>query len=188
MVVRLNNSSGDLRGRGHSKRELGLTAIVDGKSLEKERTETRPASTTSSVENQEALKSGTVIGKLSDAVKAQINDLLANGVVTTGVVVRGIFLSRNELLRVVELSVGAGSHFIERPWLQVKVDSTRDVLASASLREEGVERVITTSDSLVGRHLSIRLDTVLKAVKLPAAVAHLDTSLAEVKGKYFSHD
>ena len=61
--------------------------------------------------------------------------------------------------------------------LESSTDSSvpRDVLASASLREEGVERIITATDSLIGRHLTIRLNTVLKTVKLPTAVTHLDT-------------
>jgi hypothetical protein len=61
------------------------------------------------------------------------------------------------------------------------------VLASTSLREKGVEGVITAADGLVGRHLAIRLDAVLEAVKLPAGVTGLDTSLAEVNRKAFSH-
>jgi hypothetical protein len=61
------------------------------------------------------------------------------------------------------------------------------VLASTSLREEGVEGVITTTNSLVGRHLTIRLDTVLQAVELPTGVTSLDTSLANVNGQTFSH-
>ena len=35
----------------------------------------------------------------------------------------------------------------------------RDVLASAGLREERVERIVTATDRLVRRHLAIRLDT-----------------------------
>jgi hypothetical protein len=149
MVVRLNNSSGDLRGRGHSERELGLTAIVDGKSLEKERTETRPASTTSSVENHETLKTSAVICKLSDTVKAKVNNLLTNGVVTSGEVVSGILFTRDELLWMEELSVGSGSDLINDGWLEIEEDSSWDVLSSTSLREEGVESIITSSDGLV---------------------------------------
>jgi hypothetical protein len=44
------------------------------------------------------------------------------------------------------------------------------VFASTSLREKGVERIITTSDSLVRRHLAIRLNAVLEAVKLPTSL------------------
>ena len=44
---------------------------------------------------------------------------------------------------------------------QVNKDCTRNVFASTSLREKGVEGVITTTNSLVGWHLTIRLDAVL---------------------------
>jgi hypothetical protein len=159
VVVRLNDGGGDLRGRGHGEGELGLTAVVDGKSLEEERAEARSSSTTGGVEDEEALEPGTVVGELSDAVEAEVNNLLADGVVTTGIVVGGILLTRNELLRVVELSVGAGSHLVERSRLKIEVNSARDMLASTSLRKEGVESVVATTDGLVGRHLSIRLDT-----------------------------
>jgi hypothetical protein len=40
-------------------------------------------------------------------------------------------------------------------------DGTGDVLSSTSLREEGVERVVTTTNGLVRGHLTIGLDTVL---------------------------
>ena len=49
---------------------------------------------------------------------------------------------------------------------------------STGLGEEGVERIITATDGLVGGHLAIRLDTVLEAVKLPATVTDLATGLA----------
>jgi hypothetical protein len=61
------------------------------------------------------------------------------------------------------------------------------VLASTSLREEGVERVVATADGLVGRHLAIGLDAVLKAQKLPSGVTSLDTSLAKVNSDALSH-
>jgi len=161
VVVRLDDGGGDLRGRGDGERKLGFAAVVDGKSLKKKRSETRSSSTTSGVEDEETLKSGTVISELSDAVKDKVDNLLTDGVVTTGVVVGGIFLSRDELLRVVELSVGSGSDFIKRSRLKIDEDGARYVLSSTGLGEEGVEGVITTTDSLVGGHLSIRLDSVL---------------------------
>ena len=43
------------------------------------------------------------------------------------------------------------------------------------LREEGVEGVVAASDGLVGGHLPIGLDAMLKAVKLPTGVTY-DTS------------
>jgi hypothetical protein len=61
------------------------------------------------------------------------------------------------------------------------------VLASTSLGKEGVERVISAAHSLVGGHLSIRLDAVLEAVQLPASITSLDTSLADVDRKALTH-
>jgi hypothetical protein len=91
------------------------------------------------MEDQESLKTGTVISKLSDSVKDQVNNLLTDGVVTTGIVIGGIFLTRDQLLRVVKLSVGTSSDLVKWSRLKIKEDSTRDVFAGTSLREKGVE-------------------------------------------------
>jgi hypothetical protein len=139
------------------------------------------------VEDQEALQTSAVISKLADAVEHEVNNLLANGVVTTGIVVGGVFLARDELLRVVELAVGSSADFVTNTRLKIDEDGTGNVLASTSLREEGVERVVTTSNGLVGRHLAIRLDAVLEAVKLPAGISGLDTSLTNVDRDTFTH-
>jgi hypothetical protein len=40
------------------------------------------------------------------------------------------------------------------------------MLAGTGLGEEGVESIITAADGLVGRHLAVRLDAMLEAVKL----------------------
>jgi len=161
VVVRLNDSSGDLRSGGHSEGKLGLATVVDGQALQQEGTETGTSSTTSGVEDHETLKTSAVVSQLADAVQHKVDDFLTDGVVTTGVVVGSIFLTGDDLLRVVQLAVGTSADFVTHTRLQVDQDSTRNVLASAGLREEGVERVISTTDSLVGWHLTIRLDTVL---------------------------
>jgi len=181
MVVGLDDSSGDLRSRSHREGELGLTAVVNRQTLEEKGAEARAGSTTGRVEDKEALKTSTVIGELTDAVEDEVDDFLANGVVTTGIVVGSILLAGDELLRVVELAVGAGADLVKRSRLEVDEDSTRDVLAGTSLGEEGVEGVITAADGLVGGHLTVRLDAVLEAVELPAAISHLDATLTDVK-------
>ena len=106
--------------------------------------------------------------------------LLANGVVTARVVVGGVLLAGDELLRVVELAVGAGSHLIDDGGLEVEEDSAGNVLAGTSLGEEGVEGIIAATDGLVGGHRTVRLDAVLKAEELPAGVTDLDTGLTDV--------
>jgi hypothetical protein len=187
VVVGLDDGGSDLGGGGHGEGKLGLAAVVDGKALEKERAKTGAGSTTSGVEDHEALKTSAVIGELADAVEDKVDNLLADGVVATGVVVGSILLAGDKLLGVVELAVGASADLVTDTRLKIDEDGTRDVLASTSLGKEGVEGVITTTDGLVGRHLAIRLDAVLKAVELPAGVTSLDTSLANVNRKTFSH-
>jgi len=186
-VVGLNNGGGNLRGRIDGETELGLLTVVDGKSLEEEGAETGSSSTTDGVEDEETLETSALIGKLSNPVEAEIDDLLTNGVVTTSEVVGGIFLTRDELLRMEELSVGTSSNLIDDGGLEIEEDASGDVLASTSLGEEGVEGIITTTDGFVRRHLTIRLDTVLEAEKLPAGVTNLDTGLTDVDGNNFSH-
>ena len=70
---------------------------------------------------------------------------------------------------------------------QVDENSARHVLTSTGLGEEGVEGVITTTDGLVGGHLTIWLDTVLEAEQLPAGVTALDAALADVDADALAH-
>ena len=117
--------------------------------------------------NKEALKTCAVVSKLADAVKNQVHNFLADGVVTTGVVVGSIFLACDQLLGVVQLTVGASADLVDHRRFQVDVHGTRHVLASTSLGEEGVESIVATTDGLVGRHLAVRLDTMFQAEQFP---------------------
>ena len=86
-----------------------------------------------------------------------------------------------------ELSVGSGSDLINDGWLEIEEDASWDVLSSSGLGEEGVESIITSTNGFVGWHLTIWLDSVLKAEELPAGVTDLDTSLSDVDRNNFSH-
>merc|ERR1719389_1627568 len=172
-VVWLNNSGGDLWGWVDGETELGLLTVIDGESLEEERSETGSSTTTDGVENEETLKTGTLVSKLSDSVETEIDDFFTNGVVTSSEVVGGVLFTRDELLWVEELSVGTSSDLIDDGWLEIEEDASWDVLSGTSLREEGVEGIITTTDGLVRWHLSVWLDSVLKAEELPAGVTNL---------------
>ena len=79
-----------------------------------------------------------------------------------------------------ELSVGSGSDLIDDGGFEIEEDGSGDVLASTSLGEEGVEGVVTTTDGLIGGHLTVGLNTVLEAEELPAGVTNLDTGLTDV--------
>ena len=92
-VVGLNDGSGDLRRGVDGETKLALLAVVDGKTFEEEGSETGTSTSTDGVEHKEALETSAVVSELSNPVEAEINDLLADGVVTSGEVVGGIFLS-----------------------------------------------------------------------------------------------
>jgi len=186
-VVGLNDGGGNLRRREDGETELGLLAVVDGETLEEEGTETGTGTTTSGVEDEETLETSAVIGELADTVEGEVNNLLTDGVVTTGVVVGSILLTGDQLLGVEELTVGTGADLIDDSGLKIEVDGTGDVLASTSLGEEGVESIITTTDGVISGHLAIRLDTVLEAIKLPASVTDLDTGLTNVNRNSLTH-
>jgi len=104
-VVRLDNGGGDLRSGVDCELELGLFAVVDGQTLHEEGGEAGTGSATERVEDEETLETGAVVGQLTDSIEDIINDLLADGVVATSVIVCRIFFASNELLGVVQLCV-----------------------------------------------------------------------------------
>jgi len=179
-VVWLNNGGGDLWGWIDGESELGFFTVIDGKSLEEERSETGTGSSTDGVEDEETLETSALIGKLSDSVEAEINDFLTNGVMSSGEVVGSIFFTGDELLWMEQLSVGSGSDLIDNGWFEIEEDGSWDVFTSTSLGEEGVEGIVTTTDGFIGWHLTVWLDSVLEAEKFPAGVTDLDTGLTDV--------
>jgi hypothetical protein len=186
-VVGLDDSGGDLRGGVDGEAQFGFLTVVNGQTLQKKRTQTGTGTTTDSVEHQETLETGAVIGEFTDAVKGEVDNFLTDGVVTTGVVVGGVFLTSDQLFGVEQLTVGTGTDFVNDGRLQVKEHSARDVFASTSFGEKGVEGIIATTDGFVGGHLTIGLDTVLEAVEFPAGITDLDTSLTEMNREDFTH-
>jgi hypothetical protein len=140
------------------------------------------------VEDHESLKTSTLVSKLSYTVKDQVNNLLTNGVVTTGVVIGSILLSRDHLLGVIKLTVSTSTDLVTDTRLQIDEHSTGYVFTGTSLREKGVEGIVTATNGLVGRHLTIGLNTVLKAQQLPGGVTALDTSLSKMNSDTLSHD
>jgi len=104
--------------------------------------------------------------------------------VATGEVVGSILLATDELLRVEELAVSASPHFINHSGLKVNKYSTGDVLPSASLTEEGVESIITSSNGLVTRHLAISLNREIQAaLEVQIQVETVDNPSAQITNK-----
>jgi len=83
------------------------------------------------VEDKETLETRTVVGNVADLVEDLVDELLADSVVATGVVVGCILLASDHLLRVEEGAVGASADLIDDVRLEIAVDGARHVLAVA---------------------------------------------------------
>ena len=137
------------------------------------------------MEQEKSLEPGALVSKLANTVKDKINNLLADGVVTPGIVVGRVLLAGDELLGVEELPVDASPDLVNHGGLEVHKHGPGHVLTRPSLGEESVEGVIASPNGLIRGHLTIRLDAMLEAVKLPAGVTNLGASLADVDRNTF---
>ena len=83
-------------------------------SFHQKRSETGSSTTTKRVENKETLETRTIVRKFSNSVKDLINNLLANGVMTTSVVVGSILLASDQLFRVKQFTIFSLSNLIKQ--------------------------------------------------------------------------
>merc|ERR1719481_1520282 len=171
----------------HAELQLGLLAIIHGESLHQQGSKSRPSSTTETMEDEESLEPGAVVSQLPDAVQHQVYDLLTDSVVTSGVVISSILFSRDHLLRMEELSVGSSADLVNNCRLQVEENGSGHMFTVPGLGEEGGEAVVRGTLSRIRRKLSIRLDTVLHTVELPAGIAHLYSRLTHMDRDAFPH-
>jgi hypothetical protein len=130
-VVRLNDRSCGLRGRVDAELELALLAVVHRETLHQQSTETRTGTATERVEDQESLETTAVVGDTTDLVKHLINQLLADGVMTTSVVVGRILLARDHVLGVEKAAVRTGADLVDDVGLEIGVDGAGNVFAVA---------------------------------------------------------
>mmetsp|Transcript_35187 Transcript_35187/g.53993 ORF Transcript_35187/g.53993 Transcript_35187/m.53993 type:complete len:303 (-) Transcript_35187:18-926(-) len=186
-VVWFYNSSGNLWRRRDGEGELGLASVVNGETFKQKGSKTRSSSSSSCVENKESLKASAVVSELANTVEDNVHNFLSNGVMTTGVVIGSILLSVDDLFWVVKLAVLSSTNFVTNSWFQINKNSTWNVSSPSSFTEEGVEGVGGLVQGTVGGHLAIRQDSVLEAVKFPAAVTSLDTGLTQVNRNTFAH-
>merc|ERR1719285_655557 len=185
-VVGLDHCSGNLGSWVDGELKLALLAVVHGQPLHKQGRKAGSSAASEGMEQKESLKSSTGVSELPNPVENQVDNLLSNSVVSSSVVVSGVLLSVDELLRMVQLTVGSASGLINDSRLQIDEDCSWDVLACSSLREEGLKGVVP--EGLVRGHVAVGLDAMFEAVELPAGVSDLATSLADVDGDALTHD
>lgn len=178
-VVRFHDGSGNLRRRGDGKRKFTFATVVNRKTFQQETSQTRSCTSSSGVEHKETLKTCAAISKLTDAIQDVVDDFLSNGVMSTGVVVGCVFLAVDDLLRMVESAVGSRANLVADGWLQIDIDSSRNALSRRGFTEKSAHGIVLGKTFRLF-HRTIRVDTVLEAVELPALVSGLDTGLAQV--------
>jgi len=66
-----------------------------------------------------------------------------------GIVVGSILLASDQLFRVEELTIGSSANLINNSGFEINKDSSGYVLSSSSLREKGVEGIISTANGFV---------------------------------------
>jgi len=181
-VVWFYNGSGYLWGWVYGELNLGLAAVVNGQALQKKGTETGSRTSTKTVVYDETLKTSAVIGQLTDAIQAKVNNFFTYGVVTTGIVIGGIFLTRDQLFWVEKTAVGTGTDLIDSGGFQVKEYASWYEFTGSSFGEKSsVTVVIAVVGITVIKTglwlLAIRLDTVFQTEKFPASITDLYTGL-----------
>ena len=92
-VVGLNDSCGNLGGWVNGELQLGLLAIIDREMFQWQEGKPRTSSPTTAVEKQEALKTCALVSQFLNSVQDEVNDLLANHVVTVNIIIGSIFLA-----------------------------------------------------------------------------------------------
>jgi len=182
-VVRLNDGSGNTRSWVDGEFELRLLAILGGKALKEESTETRTGTTTERVENEETLERVAVVSDTADAVNDIVDHLLSDSVVTTSVIVGSILLAADQQLRVEERTVTTGTNLIDGGGVKIDEERTRNMLPTAGLSEEGLEGTGVTNVLGIGVNATISTEAVLEEVELPGRVTQLGTGLADVEVK-----
>ena len=184
-VVGLDDGRGQARGRVHGELQLALLGKVGRQALEEQSAETGTSATAEGVEDQEALEGVAVVydlesdmypcpstesgalltGDTADALANTVNHLLADGVVTAGIVVGSVLLPAHQELGVEELAVVAGADLIDRRGVEVDEDGAGDIFAAARLVEEGLERArISALGVGVRKRAAIRPKAMLKQV------------------------
>ena len=60
------------------------------------------------------------------------------------------------------------------------------MFSCSGLTEKCVKGIVSSADSLVARHLAIRLNSMLQAIQLPTGVADLNSGLTDVYRNTFT--
>ncbi|KVI11916.1 hypothetical protein Ccrd_009658 [Cynara cardunculus var. scolymus] len=131
------------------------------------------------------LQAITVLSLLPNNIENRVDQLSAFGIVSFGPVITGTTLTKYEIIRPEDLSVGTRSETVHRTWLQIHEHRAWDKPSAAGL-------VVINIDPLelefrVSGVLTSYIDTVLGAYDLPELGSDLVTALAALDVKDLTH-
>jgi hypothetical protein len=124
-------------------------------------------------------------GDTTNAVNDIVNHLLANGVMTTSIVVGGILLAADQQLGVEKVTVFASSDLVNGRGVEVDKKRSRNMLAAARLSEECLERARVTNIGSIGVGATIGAETVLEkvAIQVPVSFIFVKVALFDSPGR-----
>ena len=131
------------------------------------------------------LQAIAVLSLLPNDIKNRIDQLSTFGIVSFGPVITSTTLTKNEIIRPEDLSVGTRSETVHGSWLQIHEHRAWDKPSAAGLivvNVDPLELEFRVSDVLPGY-----IDTVLGAHDLPELGSNLVTALAALDVKDFTH-
>ena len=179
-VVRLDDGGRHLRRRVDGEGQLRLAAEAHREALEEQGAEAGAGATADGVEERKPWRPVQLSASLR--MRSSTRSTISLPGVHTGVVVGGVLLAGDELLRVVELAVGAGADSS----ITVGSRSTKTVrVARAGLGKKVLKA--SSPPPMVLSEGTVGLDAVLEAVQLPARVTGLH-ALTQVDGDDLTHD
>lgn len=101
-----------LRSWINSKFKLALLAVVVGEFLHEERSESGTRASAERMKDEKSLEPGALIREPANAIHYGLDDFTTDGIMASGIIVRCVFFARDQLLRMIQLSVLSGSNLV----------------------------------------------------------------------------
>lgn len=118
----------DLRRRVDGETEARLFAVIGGQPFQEERRESGSGAASVRVEHEETLQTLAMVGHAAQLLHRRLDQLFADGVVATRVVVGRVLFARHQLIRTEQAAV--------RPRFDLVYDPNRIVLVLFRVEKE----------------------------------------------------
>mmetsp|Transcript_3228 Transcript_3228/g.9066 ORF Transcript_3228/g.9066 Transcript_3228/m.9066 type:complete len:395 (-) Transcript_3228:120-1304(-) len=187
-IVRLDHRRTNLGRRSDGKGKLGFASVIDTETLQQEASKPRARSTARGMKDEESLQARALIRQFAKTIHDIINHFFPHRVVTSSIVVGSVFLSGNDLIRMIQLLVLARTHLVAHGRFQVDKQGPRNVLAGSRFAKKGVVRIIFHTRRGIRWHVAVGVNTMFQAVEFPTLVSDLNTGLSEMNRDTFTHD